>query len=241
MVVALNGLRLVDYDKVRSRLSVGQKSRMLAGDLITSIVLAGGKGTRLGKDKLLEVVGGRPLLQRVVDCLSPISERILVVTAQGQERPSLQATRIEVVTVPDIYPGKGALGGIYTGVSAMDTRHGLVVAADMPFLNPELLRHLVSVATDFDVVMPRISGQIEPLHAVYSKDCLPAIQEQIKRNHLQIRILLEQVRVKYVEEAEIDIFDPRHLSFYNVNTPDDLTKAQEIAAEIESLGRAGQR
>lgn len=203
----------------------------MAGDLKTSIVLAGGKGTRLGKDKLQEVVGDRSLLQRVVDGLSPVSERILVVTAEGQGRPPLQATRIEVAAVTDIYRGKGALGGIYTGLSAMDSRHGLVVAADMPFLNAQLLQHLVSMATDFDVVMPRIKGQIEPLHAVYSRDCLPAIQEQIERNQLQIRILLERVRVRYVEEAEIERFDLRHLSFFNVNTPDDLERAKNIVAE----------
>ena len=206
----------------------------MAGNLITSIVLAGGKGTRLGKDKLLEVVGGRPLLQRVVDSLIPVSRRILLVTAQGQTIPAVRASETAMATVSDVYPGKGALGGIYTGLSASGCRHSLVVAADMPFLNPDLLQHLISAATGFDVVMPRFNGQIEPLHAVYSRDCLPAIQEQIERSQLQIRILLEQVRVRYVEEAEIGRFDPRHLSFYNVNTPDDLTKAQRIAAEIES-------
>lgn len=206
----------------------------MASHLITSIVLAGGKGTRLGKDKLLEVVGDRPLLQRVIDSLSPISERILVVTAQGQKPPAIQATQTTVASVPDIYPGKGALGGIYTGLTATNSQYSLVVAADMPFLNPDLLQYLVGVATGFDVVMPRINGEIEPLHAVYSRDCLPSIQEQIERNQLQIRVFLEQVRVRYIEAAEIDRFDPRHLSFFNVNTPEDLTKAQEIAAEIGS-------
>ena len=205
---------------------------ILASHLITSIVLAGGKGTRLGKDKLQEVVGGRPLLQRVIDSLSLISERILVVTAQGQKRPAFQVRQIEVASVPDVYPGKGALGGIYTGLSASDSQHSLVVAADMPFLNPDLLQYLVGVAPGFDVVMPRVDGEIEPLHAVYSRECLPAIQGQIDRNRLQIRVFLEQVRVRYVEPADMDRFDPRRLSFFNVNTPEDLTKAQEIAAEI---------
>jgi molybdopterin-guanine dinucleotide biosynthesis protein A len=166
--------------------------------------------------------------------LIPISERILVVTAQGQKPPAIQATQTTVASVSDIYPGKGALGGIYTGLTATNSQHSLVVAADMPFLNPDLLQHLVGVATGFDVVMPRINGEIEPLHAVYSRDCLPAIQERIERNQLQIRVFLEQVRVRYIEAAEIDRFDPRHLSFFNVNTPEDLTKAQEIAAEIGS-------
>ncbi len=207
---------------------------MLANQLMTSIVLAGGKGTRLGKDKLQEVVGGRPLLQRVIDSLSPISGRILVVTAQGQKRPTIQSRQTEVASVQDIYPGKGALGGIYTGLLASASQYSLVVAADMPFLNPDLLEHLVSVAPGFDVVMPRIDREIEPLHAVYSRDCLPAIQEQIDKNQLQIRVFLERVRVKYIEVGELDRLDPTHLSFFNINTSEDLTKAQEIAAEIGS-------
>jgi len=207
---------------------------MLASHSMTSIVLAGGKGTRLGKDKLLQVVGDRPLLQRVIDSLSPISQRILVVTAQGQKRPAIQATQTIVAPVPDIYPEKGALGGIYAGLSASDSQHSLVVAADMPFLNSDLLQHLISVAIDFDVVMPRLNGGIEPLHAVYSRNCLPAIQEQIERSQLQIRVILKQVRVRYIEQEEIDRFDPRHLSFFNVNTPDDLREARNIAAGIGS-------
>ena len=207
---------------------------VLAGELTTSIVLAGGKGKRLGKNKLLEVVGQRLLLQRVVDSLIPISRRILLVTAPGQTIPAIQASETDMAAVADVYPGKGPLGGIYTGLSATDSVHVLVVAADMPFLNSDLLRHLVRLSTGFDAVMPRVGGEIEPLHAVYSRACLPAIQEQIERSQLQIRVSLEKVRVKYVEEAEIDRFDPGHLSFFNVNTPDDLEEARNIAAGMES-------
>ena len=206
---------------------------VLAGELTTSIVLAGGKGKRLGKNKLLEVVGERPLLQRVIDSLIPVSRRILLVTAPRQAIPTIQASETIIATVADVCPGKGPLGGIYTGLSATDSRHGLVVAADMPFLNSDLLRHLVSLSTDFDVVMPRVGGEIEPLHAVYSQACLPAIQEQLERNQLQIRVFLDKVRVRYVEEAEIEGFDPSHLSFFNVNTPDELEKAKDVAAEYE--------
>lgn len=203
---------------------------VLASDLVTSIVLAGGKGRRLGKNKLLEVVGGQPLLQRVVDNLVPVSRRILVVTAQGQTTPAVHASETAVDVVTDVYPGKGALGGIYTGLSAMDSGYGLVVAADMPFLNADLLRQLVSLSADFDVVMPRVGGEIEPLHAVYSRACLPAIHEQLEMSQLQIRVFLDKVRVRYVEEAEMETLDPSHLSFFNVNTPDDLRRARDIAA-----------
>ena len=206
----------------------------LAGNLITSIVLAGGTGTRLGKNKLLEVVGGRPLLQRVIDSLTPVSRQILVVTGQGQTRPGFQVAQTTILVIPDVYPQKGPLSGIYTGLSASETRHSLVVAADMPFLNSGLLQHLSSSSTGYDVIMPRINGLIQPLHAVYSRRCLPAIHEQLQRSQLQVRVFLDRIRVRYIEEAEIDRFDPRRLSFFNVNTPDDLEEARDIAAGMGS-------
>lgn len=206
----------------------------MAHHLMPSIVLAGGEGTRLGKNKLLEDVGGRPLLQRVIDSLGSISDRILVVTAQGQKCPDVGTTHTAVAFVSDTYPRKGVLGGIYTGLSASDSEHSLAVAADMPFLNSDLLRYLMDAATGFDVVMPRIRGLIQPLHAVYSRRCLPAIHEQMEKSQLQIRLILKHVRVRYVEEAEIDRFDSRHLSFFNVNMPADLEEARSIAAEIGS-------
>jgi len=199
---------------------------------VASLVLAGGKGTRLGKDKLSTVVGDQPLLQRVINAVSLISKSIFVVTAKGQEIKLPDTMQNKVILVSDIYPGIGALGGIHAGLVASDCRYNLALAADMPFLNPGLLRYLVEISLGFDVVMPRVSGNIEPLHAVYSRDCLPAIQEQLDRNERQIRSFLKRVKVRYVEEAEVDKFDPRHLSFFNVNTPDELAKANEIAAEI---------
>ncbi len=205
-----------------------------------SIVLAGGGATRLGKDKLLEVVGDRPLLQRVIDALDLVSESILVVGAQGQPRPLLRAGRARISFASDIYPGKGVLGGLYTGLSASGPGHYLVVAADMPFLNQALLTYLMSAAAGFDVVMPRIGDHLHPLHAVYSRDCLPVIQEELGKGRLQVRAILPRLRVRYVEKPEIDALDPRHLSFFNVNTPGDLEEARKIADPfIDSEGPGG--
>jgi molybdopterin-guanine dinucleotide biosynthesis protein A len=209
-----------------------QEVEMSASHSMTSIVLAGGKGTRLGKHKMLEVVGGRPMLQRVVDSLSPVSHRILVVVAQGQECPALEPRQARVDCLQDVYPGKGVLAGLYTGLAASNSEHSLVVAGDMPFLNPALLQYLTGAAPGFDVVMPRLDGLIQPLHAVYSKGCLPLIRAQLEQGQLQIRIFLEEVKVRYVQEAEIDGLDPKHLSFFNINTPRDLEEARSITAEM---------
>lgn len=202
-------------------------------DHTASIILAGGKARRLGRNKLSAVVGDRMLLQRVIDSLTLVSKHILIVTAKEQRIDLPDAMGANLTLVSDIYPGKGALGGIHAGLLASDCRYNLAVAADMPFLNPELLRYLVSVSPGFDVIMPRTHGNIEPLHAVYSRDCLMAIQEKIEQNVLEIRSFLSRMKVRYVEEAEIDRFDPRHLSFFNINTPAELERARMIAMETD--------
>lgn len=199
--------------------------------MITSIVLAGGKGKRLGRTKLSEKIGGCTLCQRAIDRLIPVSDEILVVIAQGQPMPDLS---VSVKIVVDLYPDKGALGGIYTGLVASSSFHNLVVACDMPFLNPTLLRYLIQISPGFDVVIPRVEeGKLEPLHVVYSKNCLNPIQRQIQEGNLKINGFLGQVKVRYVGEAEVEEFDPEHLSFFNINTQADLERARAMLGRAE--------
>ncbi len=195
---------------------------------IGSIVLAGGKGLRLGHEKTLETVGNESLIQRVLFSLSFFNSDIIIVTAAKQSLPQFfDNPKLRVVTYA--YPGKGPLGGIYTGLAASDSFHNLVVACDMPFLNQALLDYMIQISTNFDVVVPRVGDMIEPLHAVYSKDCLAPIECLIKQGGLSIRKLFTSVRVRYVKAAEINRFDPEHLSFFNINTKADLKTAREIA------------
>jgi len=134
--------------------------------------------------------------------------------------------------VTDIYPGKGPLGGIYTGLATSDSVHNLVVACDMPFLNQALLRYMIQLSANFDLVVPRWDGMVEPLHAVYSKSCQAPIESLLKQGVLNIAKLFTLVKVRYVEADEIDRFDPKHLSFFNINTEADLKMARELAKEI---------
>ena len=191
---------------------------------MASVVLAGGRGFRLGRENALEKLGKETLLERVINCLSLLGDKILIVIAQGQSYPPLSPAEIVV----DLYPDKGALGGIYTGLSASKSPYSLVVACDMPFLNLALLRYLIGLSPNFDAVVPRVKGEVEPLHAVYSRNCLVPIQKQIEQGNLKIRDFLSQVRVRYVEEEEINRFDPQHLSFFNINTQADLKRAKAL-------------
>ena len=194
---------------------------------ISGVVLAGGQSRRLGRDKRLEPVGGQPLIRRVIDRVAPLVEEIVVVVADPETGASLPLEPRHRRT-QDLYPGKGSLGGIFSGVSAAREQWSIVVACDMPFLNLELLRHMLSRRADADAVVPVLDGRPEPTHALYSKACLPHIEERLKADDLKISLFFDQVRVNYVSEADILSLDPECLSFFNVNSPADLERALEL-------------
>jgi len=194
---------------------------------IGCIVLAGGKGLRLGRDKTVETIGNTSLLERVVFYLSLFDSDIIIVTASKQSLPRfIDYPKLRIVS--DTYPGKGPLGGVYTGLVASDSLYNLVVACDMPFLNQYLLGYMLQVSAGFDVTIPRLGNMVEPLHAVYSKKCLKVIEKLLGEGSLKIDRLLSLVRVRYVEAKEIESFDPEHLSFFNINTKDDLNMADGL-------------
>ena len=141
----------------------------------TGIILAGGKSLRLGRNKATELIGGMPLIERVINRLKPITNRLVMVTARDRDCfPPV--TPIEVIT--DIYPGKGPLGGIYSGLCASRTVANIVVGCDMPFLNTALLEHMSKLISSYDAIVPRWpGGKIEPLHAVYSVSCIAVMKK----------------------------------------------------------------
>ncbi|MBA7708255.1 putative molybdenum cofactor guanylyltransferase [subsurface metagenome] len=188
---------------------------------MTSIVLAGGKSLRLGREKALEEIGGRSLIERVIERLSLLGNEIIVVTSSSNQLPDLGVKR-----VIDSYPGKGNLVGIYSGLKEVASSHSLVVGCDMPFLNIDLLRYIMELSPGFDVVIPRVDEGVEPLHAVYSKNCLAPIEVYLREGRLKIFDLLPELKVRYVDNAEIERFDPRHLSFFNINSEADLERAR---------------
>lgn len=196
--------------------------------LRSCIILAGGKSVRLGYDKILERVGDSSLIDNVISQIEPLADEIILVVAQDRSFPQLE-NRQKIIKVSDIYPGNGSLGGIHAGLSASGSFYNLVVAADMPFLNQDLLQYIFEVSDGYDLTLPRIKTYFEPLHAVYSKNCIAPTESIIKQGQKAIIGLFDHVRVRYVEAEEIDRFDPKHMSFFNVNTKEDLDLARKIA------------
>lgn len=193
---------------------------------VTGIVLAGGKSERLGQNKVLLELAGRSLLARAVQTMWSLCVDVVVAGEIGYRDQVVQAR-----FVSDIYRGVGALGGIHAGLQASHTQYGLVVGCDMPFLNPELLRHMIAQIGDSDygapdVVIPRLKGYTEPLHALYSRRCLGPLERLLAQGGGRIISFFSEVSVRYIEEAEVNRFDPRHRSFFNINTPEDWQRAQ---------------
>ena len=189
---------------------------------VTSIILAGGKNLRLGRRKDLEAIGGKTLMELVIQKLKLISTRTLIVTSREQsDFPHAGESKVLV----DLYPDKGPLGGIYTGLLASQSSCNLVVACDMPFLNIELLRYIIELLPGFDAVVPRLEDKLEPLHAVYSKCCLDEMRSQLEHDQLMVNRFLSIMNVRYVEQAECQRLDHQLLTFFNVNCQADLDRA----------------
>ena len=161
-----------------------------------------------------------------------VSKDIIIVTANERAFAHLIG-RGNIKIVHDIIPGMGSLGGIYTGLVESKTHQNLVVAADMPFLNKDLLQYMINAAKNYDFTLPHINEWYEPLHAIYSKNCIEPAKKIFGLGQKVIVELFKYVKVRFIEAEEIDRFDPRHLSFFNINTQQDKERALKI---IEGTG-----
>lgn len=186
---------------------------------ITGVILAGGKSTRYGTNKAFAEVQGVRLIERTIRVMGSVCARLLLVTNTPAEYAYLQLPMVE-----DLIKGLGPLGGIYTGLEVIDDENGLFVACDMPFLREDLLRYMVTLRGDFDAVVPRVNWMVEPLHALYTKNCLPSLRKFVRSQELQILKFFQKIRVRYMEEEEIRKIDPDLKSFFNINRPEDLER-----------------
>ncbi len=197
---------------------------------VSAIVLAGGLSRRLGRDKALEPFGGEPLISRVIGRLATLTDETVVVV-NSKARAAELPLPANAKTAVDIYPDSGSLGGIFTGLTAASNEWGFVVACDMPFLNTALIKHILSLRQGHDAVVPMLEGYPEPTHSAYSKACLPHIERRLEAGQLRIARFFDDVRVRYVQDDEVDALDAGRLSFFNVNTPDDLAHALSLVEE----------
>ena len=196
---------------------------------ITVVIQAGGMSSRMGEDKALKPFLGRPLIQRVIDRVMPIADELIVTTNRPAEYEFLNLR-----LVPDLKPGRGALGGLYTAIASATSPLVAVVACDMPFASPMLFEgaRKLMVGEEADVVIAKTEEGYEPLHALYRREtCLPAIESAISADQWKVISWFPQVKVRTLTSDEVKSFDPSGLCFWNLNTPEEFVEAEKRASE----------
>ena len=195
--------------------------------MITAAILTGGNSDRMGQDKALMPFLGRPLILRVLDRISPIAGEVILSTNRPEEYAFL-----DLPLYPDLQPGHGALGGLYTALKAAKYPFVAAVACDMPFVNPGLFEFELDVLskTDADVAIPSTPEGMEPLHAVYRREtCLAVVKSALDAGRLKLVGWLPEVNIRIVPPEETAQFDPQGLAFWNLNTPEEFRQAEERA------------
>ncbi|MDA8212769.1 MAG: molybdenum cofactor guanylyltransferase [Clostridia bacterium] len=203
----------------------------------SGIILAGGKNSRMGANKALLTLGNRTFIQDAVQNLRQFCAEIIVVSNE----PELYRD-LGVKVTEDIIPKKGPLSGIHAGLTVSANFHNFIVACDMPFLNWTLGKYMVDNVDGLDVLIPRIGEYLQPLHAVYSKNCIRPIEKCLEQNIFKAQNIFKviafypEVKVGYLDEDKIRELVDVDKVFFNVNTPEDLDRAKAIKNITERMG-----
>jgi molybdopterin-guanine dinucleotide biosynthesis protein A len=193
---------------------------------MNAAILCGGQSLRMGRNKAFLSIRGHPLIERQIEVLRRIFDRILLVTRSPREYAYLagvfQETTVELVS--DVAPEHGSMVGIYSGLLSVHGHAGFFVACDMPFLNEGLIRFMIGLSADFDIVIPQSPGGLEPTHAVYSKACLGPMEAQMGAGDYRIIHFFSQMHVRVVTEEESRPFDPLGMALANINTEEEFRR-----------------
>ena len=201
---------------------------------VTGVILAGGKSRRMGQNKALLPLGEASLIEHVIRRMRRVTDELLLITNVPAEY-----THLGLPMYGDIIPDAGALGGIYTGLTHALHDAVLCVACDSPFLQPKLLAYLISVLGEYDAVMPYTYKEppsdnedaqitLQTLCTVYSKRCLPIIEQMLQESELRVHALQERANILTLAPEIWKTYDSEGHSFFNVNTPEDFEKSQTI-------------
>ncbi len=184
-----------------------------------AVILAGGKSSRMGRNKAFLELDGKTFLQRQLELLRDQFDNVMISANSNHDYNTFNAPVLN-----DIMPEKGPIGGIYTGLVNSTGFYTFFFACDMPFLDKGLIDRLKERAKGVDVVAPQNGGMMEPLHAIYSKNCIEPIKRQIEKNDLKITNFFEQVKVNLVKIDKLELSKSYKNSLTNMNTPDDIKR-----------------
>ncbi len=198
----------------------------------TGVILAGGENSRFsGEQKTLMKIGGIRILDRIFEVMTAVFDDIILVTNTPAQYLEWDAT-----IVTDLLPVKSSLTGIHTGLFYTRTDYAFFTAGDTPFLKKEMVAAVVAgISPGIDIVMPETEFGREPLCAVYARSCLEPARSSVENSRFKIMRTFRKKNVKVISEKTARKADPRLLSFFNVNTPEDLQRAKIIARETEEF------
>ena len=186
---------------------------------MTGVILAGGESTRMGQNKAFIEIYGERIINRTVSLFNEIFDDVLLVT-----NSPLDYLDLNVKIVTDLIPGKGSLGGIYTGLFFSPSPKAFFVGCDMPFLDKDVIAYFLNVAETADTVVQRSGQHWEPLHAVYSRKFIKPIERLMEQGDLKIIKAYKWMKVREIRREELEPIDPGLHSLVNINTPEELTK-----------------
>lgn len=189
----------------------------------TGVILAGGQSKRFGgQNKAFIRIGGKRIIDRLLDVYSRLFDQIVLVA-----NDPITYMDVDALIVSDHYAVRSSLNGLHAGLYAAAHEYVFCAACDAPFIKGALVQQLLdNIDYNADLIIPQTSAGYEPMFAVYKKTCLPTMMWQLERDQLKIQGLFRKIRVKTVAESELRAADPELISFFNVNTPEDLIQAE---------------
>ncbi len=183
----------------------------------------------MGQNKAFIEIDGISIINRIVALFNELFQEIIIVTNEKELFYSFDSK-----IYSDLIPNKGALGGLYTGIFFSSFPFSFCVACDMPFINKSIVHYLIQNLKEYDVIVPQTKDGLQPLHAIYSKNCLRPIKNMIEQGKYKILDFYHLVRVKIVDEEHFIQLDPKRESFLNINTPDELNSIRKSKIKIET-------
>ncbi|MCD4718695.1 MAG: molybdenum cofactor guanylyltransferase [Desulfobacula sp.] len=195
----------------------------------TGVILAGGKNSRLpGKKKTFQKVGDLMILESIYELFSNLFKEVIIVVNEPEEFAGWDMT-----VVTDIISSQCALAGLHAGLFYASFPYAYVTACDTPFVKQSVVEYIVGqIEPGYEVIIPSTDDGIEALSAAYSKDCIPLIENNLKKNIFMIKKFFRKKKVKEIPVEQLKMLDPEMEFIFNVNTPEDLEKAKTIVNKI---------
>lgn len=199
----------------------------------TGVILAGGQNKRFdGQNKAFIHVGNRRIVDRLLDVYAQLFDQVVLVTNDPAAYMDVNA-----LIVSDHYAERSSLNGLHAGLFTAAHEHAFFAACDTPFIKKELIQFVLAhIERKADIVIPQTAAGYEPMFAVYRKTCLPVMAWQLEHDRLKIQGLFRKLRVKTLPEADLRQIDPDLLSFFNINTPEDLVRAEAMQSKTRREG-----